>query len=194
MIDLTLGLTREIIAECEKHGLSRQQTAYVLATAYWETARTMRPVEEAFYLGSKADAYRRKLRYYPWHGRGLVQLTWERNYLRAGQALDVDMTTNPDAAMRPDVSVKILVLGMISGWFTGKRLRDYINDAGANYREARRIINGTDKAAEIAAIAADYERALMTRQPAPVNIPAKREHVSPWAALVDAVMKLFRRA
>ena len=91
---------------------------------------------------------------------------------------------------------------MIAGWFTGKRLRDYIwgvpgceNDyAWANYREARRIINGTDKAAEIAAIAADYERALMTRQPAPVNIPAKREHVSPWAALVDAVMKLFRRA
>lgn len=158
--NLDLGDTRLILAECKAANVLRNQAAYVLATAFWETARTMKPVEEAFYLGAKADAYRKKLRYHPWHGRGYVQITHERNYLRAGKALDVDLTTDPDAAMRPDVAAKVLVRGMVEGWFTGKRLSDYITLQASDFKGARRIINGIDKAREIAAIADAYDVAL----------------------------------
>ena len=74
--DLTLGHTVLIISSCMRYGLLRNQAAYVLATAYWETARTMEPVREAFWM---SEEWRRaNLRYFPWYGRGFVQLTWER--------------------------------------------------------------------------------------------------------------------
>jgi Putative peptidoglycan binding domain len=156
--DLDLGDTHIIIGECAAQNLSRSETAYVLATAFWETARTMEPVVEAFW---KNEAWRKaNLRYYPWHGRGYVQLTWERNYRFAGKQLGLDLTTDPDAALKPEVAVKVLVLGMIEGWFTGKKLSDYFGEGKADYRNARRIINGTDKMDAIATIAREYEREL----------------------------------
>ena len=159
-MNLSLGDTRLILRECEAHGLLRNQAAYVLGTAFHETAHTMKPVEEAFYLGRKAEAHRKSLRYYPWHGRGYVQLTWQANYLKAGKALDVDLTTDPDRAMVPEIAAKVLVRGMVEGWFTGKKLSDYITRERSGYTNARRIINGTDKAALIAGHARDYEAAL----------------------------------
>ncbi len=159
-VNLSLGHTQRIIQAAQAAGLSTPQTAYVLATALWETARAMQPVREAYYLGSKAEAYRRKLRYWPWYGRGFVQLTWRENYLKAGQKIGVDLIANPDAAMEPDNAAQILVIGSRDGWFTGKRLGDYITTGKSDFVNARRIINGTDKAAEIAAIAREYETAL----------------------------------
>lgn len=165
MPDLDLGHTRLIIDEAGAAGLSIAQTAYVLATALWETNRTMLPVEEAYYLGARAEAYRQRLRYYPWHGRGFVQLTWERNYIRAGQQLGVDLISNPDRAMVPDIAAKVLVIGSREGWFTGRRLSHYIVPGAVDFVGARRIINGTDQAAAIAAIADEYLRDL-TPEPA----------------------------
>lgn len=157
-MDLDLGFTREIISACRKHGLLRNQAAYVLATGKWETAHTMKPVEEAFWL---SDKWRRdNLRYYPWHGRGFVQLTWERNYLKAGKELDVDLITDPDRAMEPKIAAEILVVGMRDGWFTTKKLSDYITLKRSDFVNARRIVNGTDKAREIAEIARSYDKAL----------------------------------
>ena len=40
-MDLKLGHTQLIIDTAKEYGLLRNQLAYVLATAYWETARTM---------------------------------------------------------------------------------------------------------------------------------------------------------
>jgi hypothetical protein len=45
-MNLNLGDTRLIIDACKSAGLLRNQAAYVPATAYWETARTMKPVRE----------------------------------------------------------------------------------------------------------------------------------------------------
>ncbi len=42
---------------------------------------------------------------------------------------------------------------MLKGSFTGKKLSDYINKSSDHFVEARRIINGNDKAFEIAKIA-----------------------------------------
>jgi hypothetical protein len=155
VMDLKLGHTQLIIDTARDYGLLRNQLAYVLATSYWETARTMKPVREAFWL---SESWRRKnLRYYPWYGRGFVQLTWERNYIKAGNELGLDLTTDPDKVMEPVVSAKILVHGSAKGWFTGKKLSDYITLSKSDFVGARRIINGTDKARQIAKIARQYD-------------------------------------
>ncbi len=43
---------------------------------------------------------------------------------------------------------------------TGKRLSDYIKPGSVDYLNARRIVNGTDRAEQIAGYAREYERAL----------------------------------
>lgn len=158
-MNLDLGDTRLIIAKCKEHGLLRNQAAYVLATALWETAQTMKPVREAFWLSE--DWRKQNLRYYPWYGRGYVQLTWERNYREAGNKIGVALTDDPDLAMAPEHAAVILVQGMKDGWFTGMRLDNYITLQASDFVEARRVVNGTDKAETIAGIAKDYDEALL---------------------------------
>lgn len=136
--------------------------AYGLATAWHETAHTMQPVKEAFW---KDEGWRARnlTRYYPWYGRGYVQLTWEKNYRYADEQLGLGgaLIADRELAMRPDIAAKILVSGMEDGWFTTKKLSDYLGDGTiANYGQARRIINGQDKAADIARQAQDFGTAL----------------------------------
>jgi len=160
MINLQRGDTALIQAACARHGATLQQTAYMLATAWWETARTMKPVREGFYLGDRAEAFRRTLRYYPWYGRGYVQLTWEANYRRAGQAVGADLIADLDLALSAEIAAEVLVQGSLEGWFTGKKLGDYVRAGRCDYISARRVINGMDCAGEIARIADEYEDAL----------------------------------
>ena len=65
---------------------------------------------------------------------------------------NVDLIKNPELAMRPDVAAFVMFDGMINGVFTGKKLADYFNATKTDFVNARRIINGTDRAQEIAAI------------------------------------------
>lgn len=163
-VDLGLGLTPMIMAKAEEYGLLRNQLAYCLATGYHETARTMLPVSEAYYLGNKAEAYRKRLRYYPWYGRGLVQLTWKDNYATADLELGLGgkLLDDPEYALDDNVSVSVLLLGMLHGWFTGgtHKLADHITLQKSDFYNARRIVNGTDRAADIADIAEAYDAAL----------------------------------
>lgn len=157
-MDLTIGDTQAILQECRDRDLTLEQAAYVLATAYWETARTMKPVKEAYWL---SENWRKSnLRYYPYYGRGYVQLTWDYNYEYAGKRLGADFVANLDLALNTEYAKQILVLGCKEGWFTGKRLSQYINEDSKDYMNARRVVNGTDRAEKIAAIAKDYEEAL----------------------------------
>jgi hypothetical protein len=142
--------------------------AYGLATAWWETANSMRPVEEGYYLGpAKAKAHQRGLRYYPHYGRGDVQLTWPANYERADKELGLGgkLVANPDLALDPVISSKVLAKGMEQGWFTGKKLSGNLPANGPATREqfvkSRPIINGTDRATDIAAIALQIQSALI---------------------------------
>ena len=48
--------------------------------------------------------------------------------------------------------------GMRNGSFTGKKLGDYINDAGCDYRNARKIINALDQADRIKGYADKLEQ------------------------------------
>lgn len=138
--------------------------AYGLATARHETADNISPVVEAYW---KSEAWRKaNLSYYPWHGRGDVQLTHKFNYERADEELGLGgrLIANPELALDPVISAKIIVRGMEQGWFTGKKLADYLPSTGqanaADFAQARRIVNGTDKAQQIAAVAMKFQAAL----------------------------------
>jgi predicted chitinase len=97
-----------------------------------------------------------------WFGRGFVQLTHRENYVKAGKKLGVDLVSDPSKAMIPEVSALILVRGMQEGWFTGMKLAD-----AADFREARRVVNGTDCASQIAQYADAFLSALDAMDDAP---------------------------
>lgn len=154
----------------------KKYQAYMLATTFHETDRTMQPIKElggrSYFMkmydvsGSRPKMARDNgnvnvgdgAKYY---GRGFVQLTWHNNYLRAGRKLGIDLVGSPDLALQPDVAAKILCAGMIEGWFTGKRLVDYLGGMRTDWVNARRIINGTDKAEPIARYALKFYDALI---------------------------------
>lgn len=144
-MNLNLGDTQAIIAEGKKRGVLRNQLAYILATGYWETGRTMKPVIE---MGG--DKYLRSKKYYPWYGRGYVQLTWKSNYNQYG-------ITDADDALKPEVAMHVLFDGMLEGKFTGRRLDRYVNLKESNFASARQVVNKLDKYVEIAAIAKQYD-------------------------------------
>ncbi len=154
-MNLNLGDTQLIIKEAKSKGLLRNQLAYVLATAYHETAHTMKPVRE--YGG---ETYLKTKKYYPYVGMGYVQLTWLDNYKKASTKIGVDFVENPRLLLDPKYATPILLIGMIEGWFTGKKLSDYITLSKSDFLNARRIINGVDKKELIAGYAKEYDQDL----------------------------------
>ena len=153
-----------VLDEWEKRKLTDLRwLAYMLATDKHETNATMQAVREAYWL---SEPWRKAhLRYWPFYGRGLVQLTWEENYRKMGKFLDVDLVGNPDLALDLHVAVQVMFEGMLRaetgvGDFTGKALEEYFSDAANDPVGARRIINGTDKAQLIAGYHYDFLQAL----------------------------------
>lgn len=91
-------------------------------------------------------------------GRGLAHPTGRDNYGRAGAKLGLPLLEKPELALDLTIAARILVVGMKEGWFTGVTSAEAARTPG--YEDDRRIINGTDKAAVIAAIAVQFEAAL----------------------------------
>jgi hypothetical protein len=145
--------------KCIDMGLDlTSQIAYVLATVDWETGHTFQPVKEAFWC---SEEWRKDhLRYYPYYGRGYVQLTWKDNYRKYGEKLDIDLVDNPDLALEPETAMFVLIDGFKTGAFTGKKLADFVNEDETDYYNARTCINGHDKAETIAAMAERYQEQL----------------------------------
>lgn len=148
--------------------------AYVLATIKWETADTFQPVTE---YGS--EKYLRSKKYYPFIGRGYVQLTWKENYKKFGDFLKLDLINNPKLANDPEVAWKILEEGMTDDFgiqdpdFTKYTLEDYFNNHSKNYFGARMIINPHDHGsfAPIASFAENFETCLKRSILTENNIP-----------------------
>ncbi len=137
--------------------------AYMLATTFHETATTMQPIEE--YGKGKGHAYGKPdaVTGKAYYGRGYVQLTWKANYEKFAKLLKTDLVNNPELALAADVSTKILFIGMMKGLFTGKKLADYFDGAKEDWSNARRIINGIDKAQLIAGYGRSFYSALSYR-------------------------------
>lgn len=161
-------------------------TAYALGTAYHETRHTMQPVREAFWL-SDAQANRYFFRMYDitgqrpkvarelgntqpgdgvrFAGRGYPQTTGRRNYTKASQVLGVDLIEHPEEMMKPYVAAAVMRHAMVNGWYTGKKLGDFLPRHGAaafeQMRSARRVVNGMDRAGDIAQAAMSFQSALI---------------------------------
>src|SRR5262249_13535248 len=125
--------------------------AYMLATVKHECANTWQPIEE-YGKGAghdygkdvtvtSADGKKYTNKYY---GRGYVQLTWKDNYDRMSKNLGLSdsLLIHPAGALEAETAYKIMSYGMRNGSFTGKKLSDYIHDSTADYKNARRIVNG----------------------------------------------------
>jgi hypothetical protein len=143
--------------------------AYMLATVHHETAATFAPLREtraasddaaiaildtAFRKGRLSQVrdpyWRRDADGRSWLGRGLVQLTHKRNYVRLGREIGIDLVADPARAMEMQVAIRILFAGMEKGLFTGRRLDDYFFGEKADWLHARRIVNGLDRAETVA--------------------------------------------
>ena len=122
-----------------------------------------------------------------YYGRGYVQITWGYNYQRIDHKLghgsypNKDKTKvadynkgftisaptksiylNPEKALDKENAYVGLVWGMQKGIFTGKKISNYVNATKVDYVNARRVINGTDKANKIANYAENLEIILRT--------------------------------
>lgn len=136
--------------------------AYMLATVYHETAATMYPIEE--YGKGRGRVYGKKIKQSRepyekpdqiYYGRGYVQLTWYENYERMGELLNLPLLEQPELALQPKIAADIMFEGMTKGSsgrgdFTGVSLENYFNATKDDPINARRIINGLDKAELIA--------------------------------------------
>jgi predicted chitinase len=151
--------------------------AYMLATTYHETAFRMQPITE---YGSRSyfDRYEGRTDLgndqpgdgYKFRGRGYVQLTGRRNYQEMTPIVNgfypqsPDFTVDPDAVNDDRYAAVIMFYGMFVGIFTGKALKNYIGDPEkgqiVDYYNARRIINGLDKAGMIEGYAKEFAQAL----------------------------------
>lgn len=146
--------------------------AYMLATTYHETDQKMQPIEEYGkgdgHAYGKPDQGTGKIYY----GRGLAQLTHKRNYQLFSDRLGLDLVNKPELALQTDVAVKILFDGMVAGLFTGVGLPKYLGQT-TDWINARRVVNGLDKANIIAKYAEKFDFALIeaTDEYPPVELP-----------------------
>jgi len=161
-----------ILAEWERRKIDDLRfLAYMLATTKWETDDTMQPIQEAggkAYLtrmydvnGQRPALARRNGNVNPgdgarYSGKGYVQLTWRNNYRKMGSLLGLPLENAPEMAMQPGIACQIMFEGMLHGLFTGNKLSDYFDGRITDWVNARRIINGTDKAVVIAGIANQF--------------------------------------
>jgi putative chitinase len=168
-----------ILKEWEVQGLTDLRwLGYILATAYHETAKTMQPIKE-FGKGKNYD-YGKKLKMgggpgkrIPYtlpdklyFGRGLTQNTWFENYERLTKGAqthgkDWDFLNNPELLLQMEPSIWATYYAMQIGLYTGKKLKDYFSDTKEDWINARKIINGLDKAELIAGYGKRFMEALI---------------------------------
>lgn len=150
---------------CLEFGIKRKRhIAYIYATIFHEGSRKengkFRRLVSVEEIGKgKGKPYGGKIKYSKkpyitpdklYFGRGFVQITWYEVYEKFGKVLKIDLLNNPDLALNPNIGAKIAVVGMRDGLFTGVNLERYFNDTRTDAINARKIINGTDKADLIA--------------------------------------------
>ncbi|HHY0551844.1 TPA: peptidoglycan-binding protein [Vibrio parahaemolyticus] len=158
------------MAELAGHEIPYQYPCYALATTYHETAFTMESIEEYGKGEGRPYGEPHEVTGQTYYGRSYPQMTWYDNYLKAQGLVynkelkvgEVDFLYHPELVLEPFYGTQVTIFGMLNGWFTGKKLSDYwLSDGSYDYVNARRIINGTDKAQTIAGYAREIESAML---------------------------------
>lgn len=160
-------MIQQLIDRLKSENLLPAQKAYLLATCRHETAGTFKPIQERGsdsylskywtntklrkWLGNILDSDAVKYK-----GRGFVQITGRGHYKTASLAVGVDLITKPELACDWEIAYKIMIHFTTTGKFTGVKLSNYINAKETDFFNARRVINGTDKAALIEGYAKEY--------------------------------------
>lgn len=141
-----------------------RKVAWTFANTFWETGARMVPVRETF-ANSTRQAIARldaawkagrlpqvRTPYWRegWFGRGRTQTTHEANYRKVERFSGRPVHSNPDLLLKSEIDVIPSIGGLYHGLFTGKRLGDYFNSTDNDPVNARRVVNGTDKAKHIA--------------------------------------------
>lgn len=147
-----------VLGEIEAQGITDiRQAAYIFATGYWEAHNPKKPQERFTPIKEfGGESYLKGKKYYPYFGRGLSQLTWDYNYKKEGKRLNLDLLNNPDLILDIPLAANSHVHCMKNGLYTGKKLSDYINEQKCDFVSSRKIVNGKDKAEEIAGIAQKF--------------------------------------
>lgn len=171
-----------VLKACKDASWPISFTSYGFATAYHETAHTFKPIKEygePTYFTKMYDINGARpalaaangntspgdgAKYF---GRGYVQLTWKNNYAKAEKKCGIiGLVKNPELALIEENAAKIMISGMTEGWFApGKSCSKYLNSDDklatlAQFIEARKIINGSDKNELIASYAIKFQNAL----------------------------------
>lgn len=187
--------------------------AYILATMRVETNDTFAPVVEGYYIPESRRAaalynyYAKNNPYalrtiFPngkygtnYTGRGDAQITHIFNYDKFRKlVLDKfpgkDIVKNPEYACEPDIAFLIMEEGMTrrdltlrDENFTGFTLEQFLNDKKLDWVGARKIINGKDKAHQIASYAIAIYNALQFKDE---EKPVIADVVEPDAELAQA--------
>lgn len=177
------------LTEIQAKGLERLLTGYERYYGWWdnldqianslaqiklETAHSFHPVVEGYYLAKGVPPddnyyngnypvvknFQKQLYYFPFFGRGDIQLTHEENYReqdelikkyfpeivsdfesRSGQKLD--LVKHPEQVLDGSISFSAMTIGMHKGTFReGQTLDRYINNRMVDDFNARNIVNG----------------------------------------------------
>jgi len=133
----------------EWDGKDKRHLAYILATVWHETAKTMLPIEE--YGKGKGKPYSKLENGISYYGRGYVQVTWLSNYqlLTKRNSKGWDFVKYPELLLQNEPSIWATFYGMRNGIFTTRKLSDYFNSEKNDPINARKIINGLDCAEKI---------------------------------------------
>ena len=143
----------------KQDALNLEQYGYFLATTMVETWFTFQPIEENI-RGNKQKYTKPAKNGKVYKGRGYVMITWLTNYAKLGKALGIDLVNYPEKALEPDTALRIALVGMAAGLFTGVRISQYINLEKQDLVNARKVINSLDRAEEIASYAEVIIKAL----------------------------------
>lgn len=134
-----------------------RQFAYILATAWHETAYTLQPIEEYGRGAGHEYGVPDPVTGQTYYGRGFVQLTWAANYKTCQQKADDlrrwgdrDIYLDAGKALDLDIATDVIFYGMRSGMFTGAALGDFVNADDTDFYNARKVVNGLDCADKIA--------------------------------------------
>ena len=190
--------------------------AYIFGGVYAEVGKRMVPVREGFAstdAGARAAVAKlyasgRISRNYAlpvggvsYYGRGRIQNTHYDNYLKLQNRFGYPFVKQPDLLLESKIDAIVTVRGHAEGIWTGKKLGDYFTPTRADWTNARRIVNGTDRAAEIAGYAKKFYEALFLAEAAagqktppavpppppvtPAPVPVETAPRSLWAWLVN---------